>query len=86
MNTTNNIDCLLPNMSLERHLENKAIIRLSQHGFMKEKSCLSNLIFYDKVTHLVNEGKVVDIIFLGFSNAFATAPYSVILGNCPAVL
>lgn len=81
LNLSNNIGCLLTNMSLERHLENKAIIRRSQHGFMKEKSCLSNLILCDKVTRLVNEGKEVDVIFLGFSKAFATSPHSVILGK-----
>ena len=40
----------------------------SQHGFMKGRSCLTNLIsFYDQVTHPVDEGKAVDIIYLGFS-------------------
>ena len=34
----------------ERHLQNNAIIRHSQHGFPKGKSCLTNLVsFYDKV-------------------------------------
>ncbi|KAK4823544.1 hypothetical protein QYF61_003176 [Mycteria americana] len=38
------------------------VIRPSQHGFMKGRSCLTNLIsFYDKVTHLVDEGRAVDI-------------------------
>jgi len=32
-------------------------VRPSQHGLMNGRSCLTNLIsFYDKVTHLVDEG------------------------------
>lgn len=44
------------------------VFRSSQHLFMKGKPCLTSLIsFYDKVTHLVYEGKAVDIFFLDFS-------------------
>ena len=47
----------------------------SQHGFMNSRSCLTNLIsFYDKVTHLVDEGKAVDVVNLDFSKAFDTVP------------
>ncbi|KAK4818033.1 hypothetical protein QYF61_004157 [Mycteria americana] len=65
---------------IERHLKNNAIIRHSQHRFTKGKSCLTNLIsFYDKVTHLVDEGKAVDVVFLDFSKAFDTVPHSTLL-------
>lgn len=65
----------------ERQLKNKAVIRHSQHGFMKGKSCLSNLIsFYDRVTCL-DEGKAVDVIFLDFSKAFDTIP-RILLDKC----
>ena len=38
-------------------------IRPSQHGFMKGRSCLTNLIsFYDPVTCLMDEGKAVDVV------------------------
>ncbi|KAK4810513.1 hypothetical protein QYF61_004293 [Mycteria americana] len=47
--------------AIERHLKDNAVIRHSQHGCTKGRSCLTNLIsFYDKVTHLADEGKVVD--------------------------
>ena len=61
----------------ERNLKN--IIRHRQHGFIKEKSCFSKLIFYDKVTHLVVEGKLVDVIFLDFSKVFDDVPHSILL-------
>ncbi|KAK4811079.1 hypothetical protein QYF61_016365 [Mycteria americana] len=66
--------------AIERHLKENAIIRHSQHGFTKGKSSLANLIsFYDKVTHLVDEGKVVDVAFLDFSKAFDAVPHSILL-------
>ena len=54
-------------------------IRPSQHGFMNGRSCLTNLIsFCDKVTHLVDEGKAVDVVYLDFSKAFDTVPYNIL--------
>ena len=45
-------------------------IRPSQHGFTNGRSCLTNLIsFYDKVTRLVDEGKVVSVVYVDFSKA-----------------
>ncbi|KAK4818517.1 hypothetical protein QYF61_014330 [Mycteria americana] len=46
------------------HVQANQVMRPSQHGFMKGRSCLTNLIsFYDKVTCLVDEGKAVDIVY-----------------------
>lgn len=37
------------------HVQSNQAIKPSQHGFMKGKSCLTNLIsFYDKVIYLVD--------------------------------
>ncbi|GAB0188088.1 mitochondrial enolase superfamily member 1 [Grus japonensis] len=49
--------------AIMQHVQDNQVIRPSRHGFMKGRSCLSNLIsFYDKVTHLVDEGKAVNIV------------------------
>ncbi|KAK4813675.1 hypothetical protein QYF61_019568 [Mycteria americana] len=62
------------------HVENSQGIKPSQHGFRKGRSCLTNLIsFYDKVTHLVDEGKAVDVVYLDFSKAFDTVSHSIFL-------
>ncbi|KAJ7423568.1 hypothetical protein BTVI_09351 [Pitangus sulphuratus] len=48
--------------AITQHLQDEQGIRSSQGGFRKGRSCLTNLIsFYDQVTHLVNEGKAVDV-------------------------
>ena len=53
-------------------------IRPSQHGFTNSRSCLPNLIlFYDKVTHLVDEGQAADVVDLNFSKAFDTVPHNI---------
>lgn len=45
---------------------------------MRGKSCLSDLIsFQDKVTHLVDQLKLVDAISLDFSKALHTVSHSV---------
>lgn len=45
----------------ERHLKNNSIV--SQPGFTKTKSFLTNLIsFYDKIIQVVDEGKAVDVV------------------------
>ena len=46
-------------------LEEKKVIRNSQHGFAKGKSCSANLVaFYDGITSWVGGGRAVDVIYL----------------------
>ena len=54
-----------------RHLEDSGIIRQSQHGFTKGKSCLTNLWkFFEAVTRRVDRGEPMDVIYLDFQKVF----------------
>ncbi|GAB0179604.1 mitochondrial enolase superfamily member 1 [Grus japonensis] len=45
--------------AITQHVQDNQVMRPSQHGFMKGRSCLTNLIsFYDQVTHLVDEERL----------------------------
>ncbi|KAK4816300.1 hypothetical protein QYF61_014598 [Mycteria americana] len=65
--------------AIMQHVQDNQAIRPSQHGIMKGRSCLTNLIFYDKLTYLVDEGKAVDAVYLDFSKAFDTDSHSILL-------
>jgi len=68
---------------LTGHMKDNQGIRPSQHGFMKGRSCLTNLIsFHDHVIRLVDEGKAMDDIYLDFSKAFV--PHSILLEKLAA--
>ncbi|KAK4809656.1 hypothetical protein QYF61_002553 [Mycteria americana] len=71
--------------AITRHVEDNQGIKPSQHGFRKGRPCLTNLIsFYVKVTHLVDEGKAVDVVYLHFSKAFDTVSHSILLKKLAA--
>jgi len=65
-----------------KQVEEKKVIRSSQHGFTKGKSCLTNLIaFYNGMTGWVDEGRAMDVVYLDFTKAFDTVSHNVPLGK-----
>ena len=51
-----------------RHLVNNNLICTHQHGFMRAKSCLTNLLeCLDIITEVINRGFYVILIFLDFA-------------------
>jgi len=60
----------------------KKVIRSTQHGFIKGKSCVTNLIaFYDGLAGWVSEGTAVDVAYLDFSKAFDTVSHNILLAK-----
>jgi len=64
------------------HLERYTFIKDSQRGFVKRKSCLTNLlIFMQKVTNYLDSSYPVDVIglYLDFQKAFDKVPHKRLL-------
>ena len=53
------------------------LINPSQHGFLKARSCLTNVLcFFEEITKWVDEGSPVDVvIYLDFQKAFDKVPH-----------
>ena len=47
------------------------LINTSQHGFLKERSCLTSVLcFLEEITKRVDDGSQVDVVYLDFQKAF----------------
>ena len=52
------------------------LINPSQHWFLKAKSCLTNLLgFLEEITKWVDDGSLVDVIYLDFQKPFDKVPH-----------
>jgi len=61
--------------------EEKKVVRSSQHGFTKGKSCLTNLIAScDGITSWVDERRAEDVICFD-CRAFDTVSHNIVLGK-----
>ena len=55
-------------------------INTSQHGFLKARSCLTNLLcFLEEITKWVDDGSPVDVVYLDFQKAFDKVPHQRLL-------
>jgi len=65
-----------------KQVEEKKVIRSSQHGFTKGKSYLTHLIaFYDGMSGWVDEGRAVDAVYIDRREAFDTVSHNILLGK-----
>ena len=56
------------------------LINTYQHGFLKSRSCLTNLLcFFEEITKWVDDGSPVDVVYLDFQKAFDKVPHQRLL-------
>ena len=59
------------------HLESKGLLNISQHGFRKGRSCLTNLLsFLEEMTEKLDAKNSIDVVYLDFAKAFDKVPYN----------
>ena len=70
---------------IKSHLEDRELIKDSQHGFRERRSCLTNLLeFFNTVFSEVDNFKSFDVIYLDFKKAFDTVPHQRLLEKLKA--
>jgi len=67
------------------HLETYKLIKVMQHGFVKNKSCLINLlVFMEELTNYIDSCYPVDVIYFDFQTAFDKVPHRRLLTKLSA--
>lgn len=62
------------------YVQDNQVIRPGQHGLVKGRCCLNNFIsFNDKLTHLVDKEKAMDVVCLEFGKVFGAFSHSILL-------
>jgi len=70
---------------LIRHLNIHKLIRDTQYGFRKGRSCTTNILeFLDMVTDVISQKGNTDVIFLEFVKAFDELPHRRLLAKLQA--
>ena len=58
------------------YLNKNRLIKDSQHGFSKGKSCQTNLLtFFERITNEVDKNNELDVVYLDFAKAFDKVPH-----------
>jgi len=67
------------------HLEKHVLINDTQHGFVGNKSCLTNLlVFMEEITTYLDSGFPVDAIYLDFQKPFDKVPHRRLISKLQA--
>jgi hypothetical protein len=70
--------------TMTEHINYLRLFVKEQHGFVRNKSCVSNLLeTLDYLTKLLAEGKSIDLIYLDFAKAFDTLVHALLLELLP---
>ena len=78
------LEILIRDHIAEFHVKHK-LINTTQHGFLKARSCLTNLLcFLEEITQWVDDGSPVDVVYLDFQKAFDKVPHQRLLLNLKA--
>ena len=71
---------------ITEYLESNLLLRDSQHGFRRHRSCLTNLLeFFHFVFSEQDRDKAVDVIYLDFQKAFDKVPHRRLLRKVRAL-
>lgn len=66
--------------SIVQHMTENNLFTPAQHGFIKGKSCLTQLIeFIEDISQAIDDGDTVDVIYLDFKKAFDKVPHQRLL-------
>ena len=73
------LETLIRDLMVEFLVKHK-LINTPQHGFLKARSCLTNLLsFFEEITKWVDDGSLVDVAYLDFQKAFDKVPHQRLL-------
>jgi len=68
------------------HLEGNNLLRNSQHGFRRHRSCLTNLLeFFHEVFTEHDQCKAVDVVYMDFQKAFDKVPFRRLMSKVRAL-
>ena len=74
------LERLIKDHNVVNFLARHKLLNPSQHGFLKMRSCLTNMLcFLEEITKCVDERSPVDIIYLDFQKGFDKEPHKKIL-------
>ena len=67
-------------MRIEEYLYKNNLLAIQQHGFVKSRSCSTNLLeTFDYISYNIYNGIPVDVVLLDFAKAFDTIPHKRLL-------